>query len=80
VDESSAIREDISELYLYMGQYPGGPTESQVRKTDILEGEMEKVVVTYEEIIQEMNGLNEKLAKQEAPQMEIQTLEEYLAN
>lgn len=80
VDESSAIREDISELYLYMGQYPGGPTESQVRKTDILEGEMQKVDATYQEIIQEMNDLNEKLAKQEATLMEIQTLEEYLAN
>ena len=79
VDEGEAnIREDISNLALNVSQYPGMPSEGQIRKTAELSERMGKVMKqfnTYKEKLTEINGL---LATSGHPMIEVGTLEEYL--
>ncbi|MCB0704058.1 MAG: hypothetical protein KDC34_02065 [Saprospiraceae bacterium] len=78
VDEGSNIREDISTLYLGMSQYPGSPSEGQIRKTGELEGRMATVQSKFDGFVSRMNAINEKLVKLELAPIAIKTMEAYL--
>lgn len=80
VHEGSNIREEISTLYLQVGNYPGRPSDGQLRKTDKLEEQLSAVDAEFQDFKKEMTTLNSQLQKAEIAPIEIGTLEAYLGN
>lgn len=79
VNEGSNFREEISTLYLRVSNYPGKPSEAHLRKTGLLEKEMEKVQATFGNFKKQMAELNVKLQKEGKEAMKIKTWEEFKA-
>ena len=78
VDEGSNIREEISTLYLQVGNYPGKPSEGQLNKAKQLEDQLAEVRTSFEAYKTEMQSLNERLEKAELMPITIQTFDEYI--
>ena len=78
VDEGSNIREEISTLYLQVGNYPGKPSEGQLNKTQQLENQLETVKSNFEAYKAEVVNLNVRLEKEGRNPIGIQTFEEYM--
>ena len=78
VHEGSNLREEISNLFLGISQYPGRPSEGQLTKTDLLEEQLGAVQAKFEAYRTQMEQLNERLAKEGRGPMKVRTLEEYL--
>jgi len=78
VDEGEeAIREDISTLYLGLSQYPGKPSDGQIRKTKLLEKRFAEVVQKFDDFSTQTKGLNDKLGEGVNP-IKLKTFEEYM--
>ncbi len=75
IDESEALREKISKLYLYVANYPGKPSDGQISQTAELEAEMAKVKVKFDAYSDQVKTLN---ALSEPETIKVKTLEEYL--
>ena len=80
VDSGSNIREEISELAMRMSNYPGRPSEAQLRKTDLLEKEMEKVKMKFESYKKQLEEFNNDLQKMELMDVKIKSWEEFKAS
>ncbi len=78
VDEGEAIREEISTLYLGINQYPGKPSDSQLRKLEVVRKKMAEVNKKYDVFRSRMNGLNVKLEKSEMDKIVLKSFEEYM--
>ena len=78
VDESSRLREDVAVLYGRISNYPGRPSDDQLRRTDALEKQFQTVQDKFDAFVQRMKALNEKLRKKELPEIKIQSWEEYV--
>ncbi len=79
VDESSELREEISLLFGRISNYPGKPSEAQLKKTASFEKEMEKVQATFDGYKKRMEELNKSLLKEKKTPMVIKTFEEFKA-
>ncbi len=73
-----AIREEISTLYFSISQFPGKPSEGQLKKTSSLLKRMEQVQSNFNEFKTKMDGVNELLTAAGKENIKIKTLEEYL--
>lgn len=78
VDESSKLREDVAMLYGRISNYPGRPSDDQLRKTESLENQFKAVQKKFDDFVTRMNSLNEQLRKKELPEIKIQTWEDYV--
>ena len=79
VDEGEAnIREDISNLALYVGQYPGMPSQGQMKKCEELVGRMSKVQAQYDKIIERLDGVNAVLEGMGISGVELKSMEDFL--
>ncbi len=77
VDEGTALREEISTLYLHVSQYPGKPSDRQIKKTALLQEKMAVVkdrFTTYEQMAEE---INQKLSEKGAKSMTWKTFEDF---
>lgn len=79
VDEGTAIREEISTLYLGISQYPGKPSEGQLAKTSQMERRVGEVQAKYDAFRAKMEAFNLRFAKEGLEPMSLRTLEAYLA-
>lgn len=71
-----AIREEIGKLYGAISQFPGMPSEDQIKKTAEMEERMVKISKDFEAIVAEVDKLNRK-AKTEKDKIVIDTFEVY---
>ncbi|OGF67323.1 MAG: hypothetical protein A2Y62_15975 [Candidatus Fischerbacteria bacterium RBG_13_37_8] len=56
------LREKVVELYSAISSYGGKPTQSQLKRMEILENEIQKADVSFQEIInKELDAINKKL-------------------
>jgi len=78
VEEGTALREEISTLYLGVSQYPGAPSDRQMNKVKILEGKMNTMQNKFNGFQREMNAVNTLLEKAELTPIKIKSYEEYL--
>ncbi len=78
VDESSRLREDVAMLYGRISNYPGRPSDDQLRRTAALEKQFQSIQDKFDAFVQRMKALNEKLKKKELPEIKIQTWEEFV--
>lgn len=78
VDESEALREEISTLYYSISRYPGKPSEQQSDKTRHLENQFAEVKTKFGEFQKEAESLNEKLINSSLPPITWKSLEDYL--
>ena len=79
VDEGYNLREDISTLNMRVSNYPGKPSEAQLRQTDLLEKRMAEVQTKFENFKMQMNKLNGQLAKEGGEVLKIKTWEAFKA-
>ncbi len=80
VDEGENLREEISTLYLWISNYPGRPTDGQLRKTDLLEQRLGKVEQRFEDYRKTMERLNEQLQSAGLQPIAIKSFEAYRAD
>jgi hypothetical protein len=79
VDEDEKIRERISNLYRQVSSYPGRPSDSQMKRTDVLSLEMDKIENEFNDLINEnLSDLNDHLLKNKLKKITIQTKEKFL--
>jgi hypothetical protein len=72
------IREKVVMLYLFVSNYAGRPTDSQINRTSVLEKEIEKANAEYESITgKELEGLNSKLTAKKLDSLKILTKEDW---
>jgi hypothetical protein len=72
------LRERIVELYGWVSQYGGRPTESQLARIPVLEKEIDARNAEFEAIIgRELGGVNSKLAAKKLDAIRVQTKEEW---
>ncbi|MCK4835820.1 MAG: glycosyl hydrolase [Candidatus Aminicenantes bacterium] len=72
------LREKVVELYGVVNNYGGLPTESQLKRMQVLEKEVKKASTQFKSIAkQELNAINQKLKTQKIKPITIPTLEEY---
>ncbi len=72
------LRERIVELYGWISQYGGRPTESVLSRIPILEKDMEGANGQFQAIVaKELGPLNSKLAEKKLDQIKLLTKEEY---
>lgn len=78
VNESSRLREDVAILYGRISNYPGRPSDDQLRRTEALEKRFRDVQQKFDSFTERMNALNQKLTKENLPPISIKTWEEYV--
>ncbi len=78
VDESEAIREEISILYLGVSQYPGRPSDRQLKRTTQLQSSMEDVQSRFADFERRAQALNDQLKEAGHKPMTWPSLEAYL--
>jgi hypothetical protein len=72
------LRERIVELYGWISQYSGRPTESVLSRIPVLEKEMESANSQYQSIVaSQLVALNARLAEKKLDQIKLLTKEEY---
>lgn len=72
-----AIREEISTLYLAIGNFPGKPSERQLKKAALLAKQFQDVKAQFKEHENQAKMINADLQKAELKQLNWKTLEEY---
>lgn len=79
IDEDEFLREELGNVYRQVSTYPGKPTESQVRRTESIAGEIGKLQTKVQGIQQkEVALLNAQLAKINFPAITWPSFEEFL--
>lgn len=78
VDEGSNIREEISTLYLNVSQYPGKPSDSQIKKIELLETRMAAVNRKFNDKVKMLEKINKSLGGQDSTPIHFKTFEEYM--
>lgn len=72
------LREKVVELYLFVSNFAGRPTDSQLARLGVLEKEIEKANAAYEEIIgKELQSLNSRLKNKRLDPIGVMTKEEW---
>ncbi|MEK6323730.1 MAG: glycosyl hydrolase [Acidobacteriota bacterium] len=72
------LRERIVEMYGWVTQYGGRPTESQLARIPVLEKEIDTANASFETLIgKELAGLNAKLIGKKLDPIKVMTKEEY---
>jgi photosystem II stability/assembly factor-like uncharacterized protein len=72
------LRERIVEIYGWVSQYGGRPTESQLARIPVLEKEIDARNAEFEAIIgRELNSVNSKLAGKKLDAIKVETKEEW---
>ncbi len=79
VNESSRLREEVAMLYGSISNYPGRPSEGQLRKTDLLEKQFAKVQSRFDQIASQLERLNQKLARSKQPPVTYRSWEAFIA-
>ncbi|GJM35248.1 MAG: hypothetical protein DHS20C18_42490 [Saprospiraceae bacterium] len=81
VDEGEMIRERVSNLYRQVSSYPGRPSDSQVKRTDVLDRDVKAVQQRFDVILaNDLMEINKKLTKREAKGIEYPTFEAFKAD
>jgi uncharacterized protein YpuA (DUF1002 family) len=78
VDEEEKIREEISESYRLISNYPGMPTDTQIAKVKSLHAKMEKIKKRFDQFISQLDEWNKKFEKAGLKTIEIQSKETFL--
>jgi photosystem II stability/assembly factor-like uncharacterized protein len=79
VDEDEQIGELISQLYRYVSSYPGRPSESQIKRVEILDAKLDEVKEKYKILVSvNMQKLNDRLIKNELQPIAFQTKDNFL--
>jgi len=63
VNEEEKIREEISESYRLISNYPGKPTDTQIAQVNLLQSKMDNVQQQYENIAMQLDTWNKKFTK-----------------
>jgi photosystem II stability/assembly factor-like uncharacterized protein len=72
------LRERIVDLYGWVSQYGGRPTESQLGRIPLLEKEIDSANAQFESIIgKELSGINAKLSGKKLEPIKVMTKDEY---
>lgn len=77
VAESEAIREEISTLYLEVSQFPGEPSQGQIRKTDLLISRINAHRKELERYHQAVKAMSDKWEKKGVSPVKLRTMEAY---
>ena len=73
-----AIREEISQLYYSISRYPGKPSQQQIRKTQDLQNQFDKVQKRFDEIVTQALQINTQLVKENGTPISWRSMDEYL--
>ncbi len=74
------IREDISTLGLSVGQYPGMPSQGQIRKAKELAERMSKIADKASSFMSQLDTINKGLSAAGKKEISLTSLEDYLEN
>ena len=77
VAESEAIREEISTLYLEVSQFPGEPSQGQIRKTELLISRINAHRKELERYHQAVKAISDKWEKKGVSPVKLRTIEAY---
>lgn len=77
VAESEAIREEISTLYLEVSQYPGEPSQGQIRKTELLTLRVNAHRKELDRYYQAVKLISDKWEKKDIIPVKMRTIEAY---